>query len=193
VRARRATVVVVSTTGALAAAWVIGVAFGWLLERAGLGSARKLVGQFYLTDFTVLKVLFSALVTAMLGAFWLDRAGLLDLRAVYLPETFAVPQALGGALFGAGLVVAGLCPGTSCVAAATGRRDGLAVMAGLLLGIALFNLAFDALDQVYGSTPLGAVTLPDVLHLPAGVVVGMVTGMALIAFAVAERLGRSRP
>jgi len=51
----------------------------------------------------VLKVLFSALVAAMLGAFWLDRAGALDLRAVYLPETFAAPPALGGALFGAGL------------------------------------------------------------------------------------------
>jgi len=141
----------------------------------------------------VLKVLFSALVTAMLGAFWLDRAGALDLRAVYLLETFAASQALGGALFGAGLVVAGLCPGTSCVAAATGRRDGLAVMAGLVLGIAMFNLAFDSLEQVYASTALGPITLPDLLRLPGGVVVGMVTGMALGAFAVAERIGRSRP
>ena len=92
----------------------------------------------------------------MLGAFWLDRVGVLDLRAVYLPETFAVPQALGGVLFGGGLVLAGLCPGTACVAAATGRRDGLAVMAGLVLGIVMFNLAFDSLDQVYAGTALGA-------------------------------------
>ena len=192
-RADGAAVVVVSAAAALAVAYLIGMAFGALLERAGLGSARKLAGQFYLTDLTVLKVLFSALVTAMLGAFWLDRAGVLDLRAVYLPETFAAPQALGGALFGAGLVVAGLCPGTSCVAAATGRRDGLAVMAGLVLGIAMFNLAFDSLEQVYASTALGPVTLPDLLRLPGGVVVGMVTGMALGAFAVAERIGRARP
>ena len=112
---------------------------------------------------------------------------------MYLPETFAAPQALGGALFGAGLVLAGLCPGTSCVAAATGRRDGLAVMAGLVLGIAMFNLAFDSLEQVYASTALGPTTLPDLLRLPGGVVVGMVTGMALGAFAVAERIGRARP
>ena len=182
-----------SAAAALAGAYLIGMAFGALLERAGLGSARKLAGQFYLTDLTVLKVLFSALVTAMLGAFWLDRAGALDLRAVYLPETFAAPQALGGALFGAGLVLAGLCPGTSCVAAATGRRDGLAVMAGLVLGIAMFNLAFDSLDPVYASTALGPVTLPDLLRLPRGVVVGLVTAVALGAFVVAERIGRSRP
>jgi len=182
----------VSGAAPLVVAFGIGIAFGWLLERAGLGSARKLAGQFYLADLTVLKVLFSALVTAMLGTFWLDRAGLLDIRTVYVPETFAVPQALGGVIFGAGMVAAGLCPGTSCVAAATGRRDGLAVMAGLLLGIAAFNLAFDSLDQVYASTALGPITLPELLRLPHGVVVAMVTAIAVGAFAVAERIGRAR-
>ena len=92
---------------------LIGFAFGWFLERGGLGNARKLAGQFYLTDLTVFKVLFSALLTAMLGAYWLDRAGLLDLRLVYLPETFVLPQAIGGVLFGAGFLVGGLCPATS--------------------------------------------------------------------------------
>jgi hypothetical protein len=180
--------VVVSTASSLGIALLLGVAFGWLLERAGLGNARKLVGQFYLTDLTVLEVLFSALVTAMLGVFWLDRLGLLDLRAVYLPETFALPQALGGALFGGGLVLAGLCPGTSCVAAATGRADGLAVIGGLVLGILAFNSAFDWLRQIYASTPLGPLTLPELLHVPAGIVVGTVTAMALGVFAGARRL-----
>ena len=179
-----------SAAAALAGAYLIGVAFGALLERAGLGSARKLAGQFYLTDLTVLKVLFSALVTAMLGAFWLDRVGALDLAAVYVPETFVVPQALGGVLFGGGLVLAGLCPGTACVAAATGRRDGLAVMAGLVLGIVMFNLTFGSLDQVYASTPLGAITLPDVLRLPAGAVVALVAALAVALFVTAERLMR---
>jgi uncharacterized protein len=182
--------VVVSTVTTLALACLIGVAFGWALERAGLGSARKLVGQFYLTDLTVLKVLFTAIVTAMLGAFWLDRAGAIDLRDVYLPETFAAPQALGGVLFGSGLVLAGLCPGTACVAAATGRRDGLAVMAGLVLGIVLFNVSFDAVEKIYASTALGPVTLPDLVGLPAGVVVGAITGLAIVVCAAAGRFVR---
>ena len=144
-------------SGALLAAPVIGFAFGWFLERGGLGSAPKLAGQFYLTDLTVFKVMFSALLTAMLGAFWLDRLGVLDLDLVYLPETFVLPQAVGGALFGAGFLVAGLCPGTSCVAAAAGRRDGLGVMAGMLLGVLLFNVAFEWIAPFYSATPLGAV------------------------------------
>jgi uncharacterized protein len=117
------------------AAVVIGIAFGFALERAGLGNARKLAGQFYGTDFTVFKVMFSAILVAMLGAFWLGRLGILDLRGVYVPETFLAPQLIGGLLFGAGFVIAGLCPGTSCVAAATGRGDGLAVVLGIGTGV----------------------------------------------------------
>src|SRR5207253_6204376 len=78
--------------GALVVALLIGIAFGWCLERSGMGSARKLSGQFYLTDLTVFKVMFSAIVTAMLGVFWLARIGILDLSRVYVPETFVLPQ-----------------------------------------------------------------------------------------------------
>jgi uncharacterized protein len=176
--------------GALLAAPAIGFAFGWFLERGGLGSAPKLAGQFYLTDLTVFKVMFSALVTAMLGAFWLDRAGVLQLDRVFLPETFVLPQALGGVLFGAGFLVAGLCPGTSCVAAAAGRRDGVGVIAGMLVGVWLFNLAFEWIAPLYSATPLGAVRLTDLLGTTPGVGVAAVTAMALAGFAVANRIGR---
>ncbi|MGZ8458644.1 MAG: YeeE/YedE thiosulfate transporter family protein, partial [Gemmatirosa sp.] len=121
--------------GALAAALLVGMAFGWCLERAGLGNARKLVAQFYLTDLAVFKVMFSAILTAMLGAFWLSRLGLLDLSLVHVPETWLAPQLVGGLLFGVGMATAGLCPGTACVSAATGRGDGAGVVLGFLLGV----------------------------------------------------------
>jgi rhodanese-related sulfurtransferase len=133
--------------------------------------------------------MFSALLTAMLGAFWLDRLGWLDLDLVYLPETFVLPQAIGGALFGAGFLIAGLCPGTSCVAAAAGRRDGLAVMGGLFAGVVFFDLAYPRLEGLYTSTPLGAVTLDQLAGVPRGVMVAAVTGAALAGFA---RLRASR-
>lgn len=179
-------------SGALAAALAIGFAFGWFLERGGLGSAPKLAGQFYLTDLTVFKVLFSALLTAMLGAFWLDRLGVLRLDLVYLPETFLLPQAIGGLLFGAGFLVAGLCPGTSCVAAATGRRDGLAVIGGMLIGVLVFNLAFEWVAPLYSATPLGAVRLTDLAGVSYGTGVAVVTALALAGFVVAGRIERGR-
>jgi hypothetical protein len=170
----------------------IGIAFGWFLERGGLSNARKLAGQFYLRDLTVFKVLFSALLTAMLGAFWLDRAGLLDLTRVYLPETFVLPQAVGGAVFGAGFLIAGLCPGTSCVAAAAGRRDGWAVIGGILLGVSLFNSTFPWVGRFYESTALGAVTFPEMAGLSRGAGVVLVTAVALVGFAVVRRIERAR-
>jgi len=173
-------------TASLFVAVLIGFAFGWCLERAGMGSARKLTGQFYFTDLTVFKVMFSAIVTAMLGVFWLARIGVLDLSRVYVPETFAVPQLVGGLVFGVGFVVGGLCPGTSCVAAATGRGDGMMLVAGMFTGVTATGLAFRALEPLYSSTPLGTLTLPQALHLPYGVVVALVVLVALGGFRGAE-------
>jgi uncharacterized membrane protein YedE/YeeE len=176
----------------LGVALVLGLGFGASLERAGLGSARRLAGQFYARDFTVLKVMFTAIVTAMLGVFWLSRLGWIDPARIYVPETFILPQAVGGAVFGAGLAVAGLCPGTACVAAASGRRDGVAVAAGMLAGVLLFAEAFPLVARFYASTPRGALTLPDTLHVPEGAVVAGIVALALAAFAVAERVEAAR-
>lgn len=163
-------------------ALIVGIAFGFALEQAGLGDARKLAGQFYLRDFTVLKVMFAAIVTAMLGAFWLGRFGAIDLAAFYVPETFVAPQAVGGLIFGMGFVVCGLCPGTSCAAASSGRIDGLATVVGLLGGVLMTGLAFPVIETFYESTALGVLTLPRLFDVSYGVMVAIVTGTALSVF-----------
>lgn len=180
-----------STVAALAVAGGVGVAFGAAIERAGMGSARKLVGQFYGVDLTVLKVMFSAIVVAMLGAFWLAQLGVLDLSRVYVPETYVVPQLVGGLVFGAGMAAAGLCPGTSCVAAASGRADGLAVVLGMLCGVLVTGFAFAPLRALYDATARGSLTLPQWLGVPYGVVVLAVVALALGAFGIAQRVERS--
>lgn len=178
----------VTPVASLGVAIVIGIGFGVALEQAGLGSARKLAGLFYLADFTVFKVMFSAILTAMLGVFWLDRLGILDVSRLYVPETFLLPQMVGGLVFGAGFVLAGLCPGTSCVAAATGRLDGVSVVGGMFAGVLLTGLSFRWIEPFYGSTPRGALTLPSILDLPAGVVMLGIVAVAVAAFRVIGRL-----
>ena len=174
----------------LAAATVLGAGFGFALERAGLGSARKLVGQFYGRDFAVLKVMFSALIVAMLGVFWFSRLGLLDLHAVYVPLTYLWPQLYGGVLFGAALVFAGLCPGTACVAAATGRVDGVFVLLGFFTGMIGVGLVLQRFADFYESGAHGAWTLPELTGLSYGTVVAAVVALALVAFAGAEWIER---
>jgi hypothetical protein len=178
---------------ALTVALGLGMAFGFLLERAGLGNARKLSAQFRFVDFAVLKVMFSAIVTASLGVFWLSRLGLLDLTRVYVPETYLLPQLLGGAVFGAGFVVAGLCPGTACVSAATGRLDGVAVIAGLLLGVLAYGMLHPVVQGFASSTPRGTFTLPQLVGVSHGATLLVIVVVALAAFRGAEWWEARRP
>jgi uncharacterized membrane protein YedE/YeeE len=169
-------------TASLSVALLIGAAFGACLETAGLGRATRLAGQFTGADLTVLKVMFSAIVTAMLGTFWLGRLGVIALAALYVPDTFIVPQLIGGLVFGMGFALGGLCPGTSCVAAASGKVDGLAVAAGMLAGMVGMGCAMPALAPLYLVAARGSYTLPAALGLPYGVVVATVAALAVGAF-----------
>jgi hypothetical protein len=174
----------------LVVAFVVGLGFGFFLERAGFGSARKLTAQFYLTDLAVFKVMFAAIVTAMLGLFYLSWAGLVDLSLVYLGPTYLVPQIVGGLLLGIGFVIGGYCPGTSMVAMATGRLDALLFGGGILFGIFAFGEAHLAIRGFVYATPLGEVTLPQLFGLRYGLVVLLVVLMALAGFRGAEAVER---
>jgi hypothetical protein len=179
-----------STETSLVVAFVIGVGFGFFLERAGFGSARKLVSQFYLDDMAVFKVMFTAIVTAMLGVTYLSWMGLLDLSLVYLVPTYLVPQAVGGLVLGIGFVVGGYCPGTALAATATGRVDALLYGVGLYAGTLAFAELYPLLGGFDQMTPLGPVTLPQYFDMPYGLVVFAVVLMALGGFAAAGRVER---
>ena len=167
-----------------AVAGITGIAFGVVLERGGLGSSRKLAGQFYGTDFTVFKVMFTAIVTAMIGVWVLSAAGLMDPAQLAVPPTFLLPHLVGGLIFGAGFVLGGLCPGTSCVAAVSGKLDALVLIVGMLAGTLLFGEIFRWIADFYDATPRGRLTLPQLFGLPEGAVVMLVTAMALACFAL---------
>jgi len=164
----------------------LGFLFGFFLERAGFSSAVKLTGQFYFRDWSVLKVMFSAIVVAMLGLAWLALVGVLDFGALYVPETYLWPQLVGGLLLGAGFILGGYCPGTGVVAAATGKLDALFFLAGIFGGIWIFGAAEPALHDFHHSGARGVLTLPQLLNLRTGSVAFLVALTALGAFWAAE-------
>lgn len=173
----------------LLAAALLGVGFGFFLERAGFGSARKLTAQFYLTDMSVFKVMFTAIVTAMVGVFALSAIGWLDFSKIYLAPTYVLPQIVAGFVFGVGFIVGGYCPGTSVAGIATGRIDAGVYALGMLSGIFLYAESFNALFASWAeATPMGQVTLPAVFGIPPGYLVAAVAVMAIGAFALAERV-----
>lgn len=167
----------------LIVALLVGVAFGFVLEQAGFSSSRKLTGLFYGTDFTVLRVFFTAGITAMLGVLLLGKLGWLDTSIIYVHPTFLTSALIGGAIMGVGFVVGGYCPGTSFCGAAVGRIDAMMFVAGGLLGALTFGEAFPAIQGLYMDRPLGDPTLPAATGLPPGMVaIGFVL-VAVTAFA----------
>ena len=157
-----------STTANLAIAVALGFGFGFCLERAGFGSARKLTAVLYLYDMAVVKVMFSAIVTAMVGIAVLSAAGLLDMSELYVEPTNLAAQGLGGLLFGAGFIFGGYCPGTSGAAMATGKIDGYAFALGMLAGVFGYAEFTPGIDTWIKDTAQGVMTLPTLTGIAAG-------------------------
>jgi uncharacterized protein len=168
----------------------IGIAFGVILERAGLGDPKVIAGQLLGRDFTVVKVMFGAIVTAMLGVVWAGSAGWLDPSAIAMPPTDLPAQALGAVIFGGGFALAALCPGTACVAAASGRRDGLAAVGGMFAGTALTPVAWPVVRGVVAESPRDASTLASDLGVPLGIVVMLLTAAAVLAMIIGRVMER---
>lgn len=171
---------------------LIGFGFGFTLERAGFGDSRKLAAQFYFHDMTVLKVMFSAIVTAMFVVHWAWRLGWVDLSQVWINPTWLWSAILGGIILGFGFIIGGYCPGTSLVAAATLKLDGMFFVAGVLLGIFVFGQAVPRFWDFYNlSGSMGRVTLADWTGLSTGTVVLLVALLAVFMFWGGEQLERA--
>lgn len=168
----------------------VGFGFGFILERAGFGSARVLVAQFYGQDMRVFKVMFAAIVTAAVGMGVLGVLGWMDLSLLKVPETFLGPHLLGGLMLGVGFIVSGYCPGTAVVATASGNLDGLVAIAGIMAGALLFGLSWPYVEGFYGSGARGVLQLHTALGLPWAVVALGVTALAFGAFLGAEAIER---
>lgn len=169
---------------------LVGVGFGFALERAGFGYAPNLAAQFYGTDLRVLKVMFTAIVTACVGIVLLSSAGVLDLQAIQVPHTYLWPQLAGGLLLGIGFILSGYCPGTSVVAMASGKWDGLVTVVGVAIGSLVYGLVYPAISSFAESGDLGVLRWTDLLGLPDAVLAAAVLGMATGAFLLGEAAER---
>ena len=168
-----------------------GFFFGFILEKSGFGDARNLAAQFYLHNMRVLKVMFTAIVTAMLLLFAASACGWVQFAQVNVPLTYLGPAVLGGLLLGVGFIVGGYCPGTSLVALATLKIDGLLFAGGVGLGLLLFGETAPGFwGFFHHAGAMGRITIFDLAGLDAGWVVLGVVVMAIGAFAFAELMER---
>jgi hypothetical protein len=169
---------------------LIGFAFGYVLEISGFGNSIKLAGQFYFKELTVLKVMFTAIIVAMVLIFLTAGLGLLDFNLVWVNPTYLWPGIVGGLIMGVGFIVGGFCPGTSLVGASTFKIDAIIFLLGVYFGIFAFNesLSIPAMTAFWESSNLGRLTLMDVFNASTGLIVLLVVLMALFMFWGSEQL-----
>ncbi len=176
--------------GMMALYFMLGLGFGVALELSGFGKSTKLAAQFYFKELTVLKVMFTAIITAMVLIFLASSLGLLDYSKLYVNTTYLWPGIVGGLIMGVGFIVGGFCPGTSLVGMATFKLDGLFFVLGGLFGIFMFGETVSLYDTFWNSSFFGRLTLFDFFGVPAGIVVVGVVLMALGMFWGGEHLER---
>lgn len=179
---------ILDTSLALLVSFILGILFGVALEKAGFGSSRRLSGVFYFRDMAVVKVMFTALITAMLGLLYAQALGITKVDSVYLMPTIYAAQVVGGLIFGIGFVMSGWCPGTAAVGIASGKFDALICVIGAMLGSILFNETFFLIKPLYTAGDQGVLFLFDSLHMSKGLLAFLFTLMAIGAFWGVEKI-----
>jgi rhodanese-related sulfurtransferase len=163
----------------------IGLFFGLILEQSGFSSSRKLAGVFYGYDFVVLKVFFTAGITAMSGLVILGYFDLIDLSVLHINSNFLVSAAIGGVIMGFGFILGGFCPGTSVTGAVIGKIDAMVFIAGIFLGVFIFGAFDTTFNQLFTGYYFDKELVSDTLGIGKHFMVLIWIVMALMAFGVA--------
>ena len=167
---------------------LLGIPFGFLLQKGGVTRYDVIIGQLLLTDFTVVKVMLSAVVTGMIGVHLLRSFGLATLH----PKPGSLGSSvIGGLIFGVGFALLGYCPGTIAGAVGQGSLDGLfGGMVGILLGAGLFAQAYPKLDRsILKRADFGELTLPQLFKVNPWIIVLPVAIVIVLLLLLIERSG----
>ena len=167
---------------------LIGILFGFLLHKGGVTRYDVIIGQLLLKDFTVVKIMLSAVLIGMLGVHTLKSIGLAQLH----PKPGSIGTSVfGGLLFGVGFGVLGYCPGTVAAAAGTGALDALfGGVVGILLGAWIFALAYPKLQgPILNKGDFGELSLPELLKMNRWVIVVPVAILLVVLLLLINRAG----
>jgi len=171
----------------LFAGLVIGIFFGFLLQRGGVTSFDVIIGQLLLKDFTVLKVMMTAVLVGMAGVHYMVHKGY---ASFHIKDGSIGKTVVGGLIFGVGFAILGYCPGTLAGAIGQGSLDALfGGLVGILLGAWFFSLVYPYVkDRFYGWGDFGQLVFKDVIKkepwkIVAGFCVGIVVFLGILELA----------
>lgn len=159
---------------------LIGMLFGYALQRSGFTNSKKIAAAFYMKDVDVPVVMFTAIVTSAIGLWGMSLLGLIDLSKFYFLPSYLLPMIVGGFIFGIGMAVGGFCPGTSLASMVTGKIDAMVFVVGFMLGSLLFGDLFPVWKNFYQSDANGVWRLDQLFNINIGLMVLIVTLFAIL-------------
>jgi len=142
-------------------ALIMGFAFGFVLERTGFTRSQLIADTFYFKNIAVPKIMGVTVITVTTWFIIFAWLGWIDLNALFTPKTYVWPYLVGGLLFGAGMVMAGYCPGTAVAGLGTGKSDAFVFILGLFAGALLYFVLYPYVKDFANSTNLGVLKLQD--------------------------------
>lgn len=177
----------INEPGMIIIALLAGLAFGYILVSVGMLNSRKISAVFYGEDWSVMKIMFSAVVTTMVLTFTAYYFGLIDINMVQMANVNLSGQIIGGALIGAGMVIGGYCPGTSIAAGMNRKIDAWIYIGGFFVGVFVYGVAYPFVSEYILSANLGKLTLSDVFGLSYGTMTLIIVAIALTTFFLLEK------
>jgi hypothetical protein len=167
---------------------VFGIVFGFLLQKGGVTKYDVILGQLLLVDFTVLKIMLSAVVTGMIGIYLMKTLGWV---ALYPKKGSLGKNVIGGLIFGLGFAVLGYCPGTIAGAIGNGYLDALVGgLFGIWIGSGFFDAFYPQLKRIIlDKGNFVAMTIPEYFKVNDWVVVVPVSVLILLLLVWIERAG----
>ena len=157
---------------------VTGILFGFLLQKGRAAKFHVIIGQFLLKDWTVVKIMATAVAVGSIGVYALVSFGYASL---HVKPALLGGVLVGGILFGVGLAVFGYCPGTSVAAIGEGRRDAMVGVVGMLVGAGVYVALYPLLQPIIkGLAAWGKITLPEATNVsPWFWIAGLIFAVAL--------------
>jgi len=141
--------------------FLIGITFGFLLQKGNVTDYNVIINQLLLKDFTVFKIILSAILTGMIGIYIMKKLGYIDLKP---KPSYIKKIIIGGLIFGVGFAILGYCPGTAAGAFGSGSIDAFFGMIGLILGAGIFASIYPKVKNKYMKKGLGKVTISDITN-----------------------------
>lgn len=171
----------------LAQAVLFGLVFGFLLQKGGVAKYHVLEGQLLLADFTVMKVMLSAIFVAMIGLYILRKTGKAKL---HIKPTRVASNVVGGLIFGIGFAFAGYCPGTGAAGLGQGDLPAIIFMSGLIAGSYLYAECSGLLTKTLDTWgERGKITLHTAFRINVGLSVALFSVLVLSALIFLAKLG----